>query len=655
MKGWAWFVVVGFGCLVACACSAVTRTVGPGEDYWMIQMAIDDSSDGDIVQVLRGEYVENVVLKEGVDVVGAGAGETTIRSLSESFPFAGVVGKDNATLSGFTVTGGYYGIHCTGASPTITDCVVWRNAHCGILLESSLPQVTRCVVVQNPRYGVQCLDSSSPVMSNCTFSANGCGVSAASSAPLLSNCILWDNGDDLKGITEAVSVGHCDIEDGDFAGDNGNISANPAFVAWGSFNDSDSGLFVDVGYTGPEQGTQVNPFSSIKSALSGYSYHLGAGSPCLNAGAGGVHMGAFPDEQPTAPAGSERVVVNVAAGTYYEGRLFVCHGAAVRGSSSPPSRIVAYGDTVFYMLGESSVSNFIIAGGDDAVVCSFSESQIDRCVILECGQNAVYSFNSACSVQQCHMFYNSNAGILIDGGSGNLSDCYIGNHGTAGISCAGGSSVTIRNCLMTDSPLGLLCEGGADVRVHNSTISGNSWSGVESRDGASVSIVNSIVWGNAYGELSEEEGAIAAIYSDVAGGFPGEGNINATPLFEPGPLGSFYLDSDSPCLDKGNDSAENLGLDKRTTSPRSEPDTGVVDMGYHYERFRIRRIALSDGRVTLEWTSSPNLDYTILRASNLDIPWPYQSMANVTATWLQEAYSFDEPDAPAEFYRVSRP
>jgi len=629
--------------------------VGPGEEYSTIQAAIADASDGDVVQVQPGEYVENIVLKEGVDVIGAGADETVIRSLSESFPSATVDGKDNVTLSGFTITGGYYGIRCSGTSPTITDCVIWRNAYCGVLLESSSVTVTRCVIAQNPRYGVQCLDSSAPTISNCTFSANGYGVFSSDSDPVLSNCILWDNWDDLEGISDGTSVSYCNIHDADFAGENGNLSVNPAFVAWGSFNDSDNQLYVDVAHVGQQEGTRDNPLSRIKSALSVYSYRLGIGSPCLNAGEGNVHMGAYPDEDPTASPGSDKVLVNVAPGTYYESRLFLCHGAEVRGSPGPPSRIVAFGDTGFYMLGQSSVENFIIAGGDDAIACFFSEATIRDCYILECGQNGIYSFNGNPSIRRCHMLYNFGAGIMIEGGNGAISDCFISSQGSAGISCDGGCAATIRNCLLTQNPVGVSCGWISDVEVHNSTIATNGWRGGESRQGASLKIVNSIVWGNAFGELIEEGGSVEARFSNVGGGFPGEGNLSGNPLFEAGPLGSFYLDSDSPCVDKGSDPAENLGLDHKTTSLTSDPDSGIVDMGYHYERFEIRRITSRDGQVTLEWSSSPNLDYMIFRASDLSSPSPWQLLGNVAATWLQETYSFDEPAASTEFYCISRP
>ena len=653
MKYVVFFVVLCLSCLTAGTCAATTLIVGPGEQYSTIQSAIDAAGPGDVVQVMPGEYFENIVLKELVEVIGTGAGECVIRSISESSPFATVEGKDDATLRGFTIIGGYYGIRCVGASPTVSECVIWRNASCGIFIESSAPEVNRCVIAQNPRYGVECVVSSAPAISNCTLAANGYGVFSSDSDPALTSCILWDNWDDLEGIAHASSVRYSDIQDGDFVGINGNISADPRLIAWGTFNNSDNPLYADAGYDGPQGGTQENPFTKIGSALSVYNYHLGTGSPCLNAGEGNVHIGAFPDEQPSRPPGSNRVIVNALTGTYYEDRLFVCHGAQVRGFGAAPARIVAFGDTVFFVLGQSSVENFVISGGDNAIACFFSEAQISNCMILECGQNGIYSFQSTATIRSCHMIYNPNAGIMLDGGSGAVSDCVVTQQGSAGISCIGGSSATIANCLLTESPVGLSCDQASNAELRNDTVSWNGWRGVTASGGASVKITNSIIWENGFGELAEEGGTIQVTFSDVLGGFAGEGNLDVNPLFDGGPLGYFYLDSDSPCLDKGTGTPESLGLDGKTTYKTSQPDTGIVDMGFHYERFVITRIVREAGRMSLEWNSMPGMGYAILRTGALGTPPAWQLLTELTASSMRETYFFDEPSASSEFYRIT--
>ena len=78
-------------------------------------------------------------------------------------------------------------------------------------------------------------------------------------------------------------------------------------------------------------------------------------------------------------------------------------------------------------------------------------------------------------------------------------------------------------------------------------------------------------------------------YCDLQGFWPGQGNIHADPLFVPGPAGCFYFSQmaagqaiDSPCVNTGSDTAENLGLDTLTTRSDEGTDTGIVDMGYHY-------------------------------------------------------------------------
>ncbi|MDP2896669.1 MAG: right-handed parallel beta-helix repeat-containing protein, partial [bacterium] len=199
--------------------NGTTRIVGPGQEYSTIQAAINDSAPGDVVQVLPGEYVENVVLKEGVDVIGSGSETCVIRSLSESFLSTTVEARGGLTISGLTIAGGYTGIQCTGVSPMVSDCVICQNASYGILMEGSSPVISRSVIARNALYGIRCLDSSAPTISNCTVSANGYGVSSDNSSPVLSNCILWENGDDLDGVTDEAAIMYSDIEDGDFSGE----------------------------------------------------------------------------------------------------------------------------------------------------------------------------------------------------------------------------------------------------------------------------------------------------------------------------------------------------------------------------------------------------------------------------------------------------
>jgi hypothetical protein len=91
----------------------------------------------------------------------------------------------------------------------------------------------------------------------------------------------------------------------------------------------------------------------------------------------------------------------------------------------------------------------------------------------------------------------------------------------------------------------------------------------------------------------------------VEDGWPGEGNINADPLFVAGPLGDHYLSqvaaggpSDSPCVDAGSGPAKStcyetadgmVCLDQLTTRADRLGDGGRLDMGYHFPMNRETR------------------------------------------------------------------
>jgi hypothetical protein len=72
-------------------------------------------------------------------------------------------------------------------------------------------------------------ESGATRLMHCTFATNLWeGARHAGGTLSITNSILWANGDDLVGVTE--NVGYTCIEDGDFSGVNGCISADPLFV-----------------------------------------------------------------------------------------------------------------------------------------------------------------------------------------------------------------------------------------------------------------------------------------------------------------------------------------------------------------------------------------------------------------------------------------
>jgi len=136
----------------------------------------------------------------------------------------------------------------------------------------------------------------------------------------------------------------------------------------------------------------------------------------------------------------------------------------------------------------------------------------------------------------------------------------------------------------------------SDFSIFNSTIANNS---APSGGGAIFSktlgeksvITNSIIWGNGTNPIYIAFGNPVVIeFSNVEGGYEGEGNIDSEPLFIKGSHGDYYLsqtasgqDKDSPCINAGSDTAVNLGLNLNPTRTDGSFDTGKVDMGYHQQ------------------------------------------------------------------------
>jgi hypothetical protein len=79
------------------------------------------------------------------------------------------------------------------------------------------------------------------------------------------------------------------------------------------------------------------------------------------------------------------------------------------------------------------------------------------------------------------------------------------------------------------------------------------------------------LWGNSTPVIFVTSGSLNITYSDVQGGYPGTGNINADPLFVSSTNGDYHLSGPSPCIDAGNPASD--------YSLEPEPDGGRINMG----------------------------------------------------------------------------
>ena len=125
----------------------------------------------------------------------------------------------------------------------------------------------------------------------------------------------------------------------------------------------------------------------------------------------------------------------------------------------------------------------------------------------------------------------------------------------------------------------------ADLEIINSTIADNTALNdagglfLNNSSMRSATVVNSIFWNDAPVEIAFGNELPEITYSDIAGGFEGEGNIDADPLFTNSDDGDYTLQwqnypvgdfTKSPCIDSGSPS---LAYD---------PDGTTADMGAFY-------------------------------------------------------------------------
>jgi len=114
--------------------------------------------------------------------------------------------------------------------------------------------------------------------------------------------------------------------------------------------------------------------------------------------------------------------------------------------------------------------------------------------------------------------------------------------------------------------------------------------GVYFGDGHLHIVTNTIVWGNIAlnggDQIAHYAGSGTVTFSDVQDGYTGTGNIDADPLFADQSIGDFHLLQDpcqpgmyNACVDAGDPQSELIAGSTRTDNV---PDTGIVDMGFHY-------------------------------------------------------------------------
>ncbi|HUT04276.1 MAG TPA: right-handed parallel beta-helix repeat-containing protein [bacterium] len=512
-------------------------------------------------------------MKSWVSLVGASALETIVNAEDAAYHVILCDRVIDATIQGLTITGGNAcaqdgddarggGILCIRSFLTIADNIIignyanWKQAGgvlggSAICLIDSSPLITGNIIERNQAEsggavayfdnsggrlegniimfntgsGIYC-ERSSPVINDNTITSNSQnGIYNRYSSPTITNCVIQENGTEYYG-------------DG---------------IRCSSF------CAVEI------EGNTIR-----RNGCGEYSY--------------GVSIG----EDSTAEISDNIISEN--------------RGGGVCGYG--PCTIMAWANTI-----EDNDGPGVICGYDGCVLEASGNVIRNNTAGIECWDSRVVLWNNEIegNVRSGEYDYVG-AGVFLSDSTADISENRLSGNMARGwggafyfyrssVTCSGnlisdcaaywGGGVSITDSVVTlDDTLIVGCtavESGGAMRlsrsivdIQNCTIADNSapeYGGILGRD--SCRLLDCIVWGN-----GDDIDGCEARYCCIGEQIEGEGNINADPLFFDGPLGSYYLDPNSPCIDAGSRYLE-YGS-HHTTQADGAPDTGTVDMGFHY-------------------------------------------------------------------------
>jgi len=168
--------------------------VGPGQS---IQAAINSASPGDTVLVEAGTYREEIQLRSGVDVVGAGYGLTMLLGTGIE-DVVSAVGVTNVSFSGFKVSNGglsNYGIYISGGNPIIHDNWISRNYHGMGIYDGSSATISNNIVSGSGEFKFTYTRRFTDRPASPHRACQTHGIIVVGSTPLLVRNVVVDSGD----------------------------------------------------------------------------------------------------------------------------------------------------------------------------------------------------------------------------------------------------------------------------------------------------------------------------------------------------------------------------------------------------------------------------------------------------------------------------
>ncbi|MBT4407658.1 MAG: hypothetical protein HOC79_07290, partial [Euryarchaeota archaeon] len=632
-----------------------TATGASNDPFRSIQSGINFSSDDDSVTVTAGTYVENINYNgKNIAVIGEDRETTIIDGDSSGSVVTFANGEDStAVLSGFTIQNGsgfLYssettqggGIYIYFSNPVLENLIIQNNSATyggGVHTAWSAPVLNNLTISGNDASGpggrggglyieaaqdgmtidhtniygntatsfgggvyVYKNQYATPQFSNVTITNNtsnyeGGGVSSYyfGNSNFLHSIIIDNSPQEIyfqdTGEASSMSVSYSNID----GGQDSIVTNDNATITWGSGNIDVDPMFVDT--------------------ASG-DYHLLASSQLINAG----HPDSTDSDGTIADIGAYPYLNSYSGPTWYITESG--NDTTGTGASNDPFRSIQSGinfssdaDSVTVAAG-TYVENINFRGRNIKVAGEDRETTIVTPTNLSTPTITFDSWNSN------DMSGSVVSGFTFSGGTGySLRIVY-------------GARPTIEDCIITDHFDALRIEGSAPAfnrtifhnnnwvfdfglnpppentnsYFNNCTFVNNYGIAPDNNQDDSTIFVNSIIYGN---QTTLFSGSYAIYYSNVEGGYDGDGNIDVDPMFVDSTNGDYNLLADSRLIDAGHPDS-------------TDADGTTADMGaYYYDQagqpVRVSNLITtpSADNVSVRWNAnSAAASYNIYRSTD---------------------------------------
>ncbi|MDP2895255.1 MAG: right-handed parallel beta-helix repeat-containing protein, partial [bacterium] len=387
------------------------------------------------------------------------------------------------------------------------------------------------------------------------------------------------------------------------------------------------------------------------------------------------------------PTHSVAALINVPAGTSVQAAIDVaragdtvalCPGLYVENVYMRPSvallgpgpdkttiSALRFGPVVVASQG-TRIAGLTIADGETGLYVSYDQGpNVENCAFAGNGTGLVLNTCQDAKIRRC-TFTGNWRGVSVDASDGEIDQCDL--HGNFfGLGSFTGAAPRITRCWIASNVVGL-DTFDSDPLVTNSTFRGNG-TALRSAAHSNPRLLNCTLWLNTYTLRTWDEhptaitlsnsiiwdsggpsvdlhfgplGSVAISYSNVEGGWPGEGNIDQDPQFRDPFSLDFRLQPTSPCIDAGDNNATGLpemdiaGVRRIMFGGKSF----TVDMGAY--EFYINKLEPVPGtnEAIFTWSSLEDRTYSVFYTDDL-FTWhtaiaAFPSSGNQTTSWLDD-------------------